>query len=184
MKFLSKLTDPAAVRTALSEFDQIGRERFLDRYGFGPAKMYFLKIDHKYYDSKAIVGAAYRYQHPEEKSGHAASDFSGGEATVARKLTQLGFIVVRRDAGSDIGRKVYDQAPRCWVLLTFGGDRQYGGNAGYEDSPSKFYKYDSFVANSKAMQQGDTAIVCDRKYVIGVGRITTIDEHEGKKEQL
>jgi hypothetical protein len=33
--------------------------------------------------------------------------------------------------------------PRCWVVLTFGEDRQYGGNAGYEDTPNKEYRYDS-----------------------------------------
>jgi hypothetical protein len=42
------------------------------------------------YDSKAIAGAAHGYQHA---APLAASDFSGGEATVANRLEQLGFEV-------------------------------------------------------------------------------------------
>lgn len=37
--------------------------------------------------------------------------------------------------------------PRIWLLLTFGDDRQYAGNAGYHDDPRAFYSFDSYVAN-------------------------------------
>lgn len=49
---------------------------------------------HKLYDSKAIAGAAHGYQFG---SSLTARDFSGGEATVAAKLTELGFEVRRAD---------------------------------------------------------------------------------------
>lgn len=45
------------------------------------------------YDSKAIVGAAFGYQFPDRGPLDAAA-FSGGEATVKRKLEELGFEVV------------------------------------------------------------------------------------------
>lgn len=45
-------------------------------------------------DSKAIVGAAFGYQFPEEGPLKPA-DFSGGEATVVLRLQRLGFDVVR-----------------------------------------------------------------------------------------
>ena len=98
---LRELTDPAAVRRAALEFDQIGREQFLTKYGFGPARNYFLFVNGQSYDSKAIVGAAYGYQHP-GKGALRASDFSGGNATVVRKLEALGFSTTKGSATFDL----------------------------------------------------------------------------------
>src|SRR5262249_15748743 len=68
-----------------------------------------------------------------------------------------------------------------WVVLTFGGDRQYGGNEGYEDRTSEYYSYDSFVANHKRVSVGDVAIVCDRKFVVGAALIDRIERTAGIK---
>jgi hypothetical protein len=95
---LSNLTSPAAVRAALQEFDDLGRAVFLDKYGYRPARDYFLLATGKRYDSKAIAGVAYGYQHKQE-GPLKAKDFSGGDATVSRKLTQLGFAVEGPDSG-------------------------------------------------------------------------------------
>ena len=43
---------------AVAEYDQLGPDRFLEKYGFGAARSYWLVVDGKTYDSKAIVGAA------------------------------------------------------------------------------------------------------------------------------
>jgi len=89
---LKDLTDPAALRAAIDEFDRIGRAPFLRKYGFGPAREYFLVAGGRRYDSKAIAGAAHGYQHPQE--GPLTHDeFSGGEVTVRRRLEALGFTV-------------------------------------------------------------------------------------------
>jgi 5-methylcytosine-specific restriction protein A len=90
---LADLTDPSAVVQAIQEADALGRERFLDKYGFGHSRVYFLEYEGRLYDSKAIVGAALHRQHPAAEPLSAA-DFSGGEQTVQRKLEQLGFTVV------------------------------------------------------------------------------------------
>lgn len=86
----------AAVQAAMAEFDRVGRSYFLEKYGFGKSREYMLRDPStgKLYDSKAIIGAAYGYEFPGEGSLKAA-DFSGGEATVERLLTALGFQVVR-----------------------------------------------------------------------------------------
>lgn len=89
---LSNLTK-AAIESALAEFDEIGREAFLDKYGFKEARAYFIERGGKRYDSKAIAGAAH---------GYARSDlgplqpiqFNGGEATVKPVMERLGFSVV------------------------------------------------------------------------------------------
>lgn len=82
----------AAVLAALDEFVQIGRTRFLERYGFGRARDYFVlhPATRALCDSKAIVGAAYGHQFPAE-GPLGPADFSGGDATVATVLTALGF---------------------------------------------------------------------------------------------
>jgi hypothetical protein len=76
----------------MTEYDELGRDAFLARYGYGPARSFFVVHDGKRYDSKALVGIAVGKQFP--ASGPlTASDFSGGEATVKAKLGQLGIEV-------------------------------------------------------------------------------------------
>jgi 5-methylcytosine-specific restriction enzyme A len=89
---LADITRDSVVR-ALDEFDRLGREAFLARHGFGEARTYLIVRDARLYDSKAIVGVAHGVA-----TGRtlAAREFSGGDATVARLLTRLGFVVVRR----------------------------------------------------------------------------------------
>ena len=88
---LSDLTAEAVMR-AIQEFDQLGRDAFLNKYGFGKARTYEVWIDGRSYDSKAIAGAAHGYLF-----GHAAltpDQFAGGEATVQKTLERLGFNVI------------------------------------------------------------------------------------------
>jgi hypothetical protein len=54
----SELTRQEILR-ATQEYDRLGREAFLDKYGFGQARSYLLVHNGKTYDSKAIVGAAH-----------------------------------------------------------------------------------------------------------------------------
>ena len=89
---LSNIKSRLAVLKAIEEFNHIGRNPFLERYGFGHARQYFLDLDGHLYDSKAIVGVAHGYEFPSEGPLH-SSDFNGGEATVKRKLEELGFTV-------------------------------------------------------------------------------------------
>jgi 5-methylcytosine-specific restriction protein A len=80
-----------SVEAALSEAARIGRSAFLSRYGFRPAREYFVEWNGALYDSKAIAGAAHGYLRG--KSSLGPNDFSGGEKTVARRLRELGFVV-------------------------------------------------------------------------------------------
>ncbi|OBF56733.1 HNH endonuclease [Mycobacterium sp. 852002-53434_SCH5985345] len=81
----------AAVNAAIDEYDRIDGEAFRAKYGFGSAKDYFVIRNGKAYDSKAIAGAAHGYL-PGGQPLH-PNEFSGGEATVVRRLRQLGFHV-------------------------------------------------------------------------------------------
>ncbi|MFE2277405.1 HNH endonuclease [Streptomyces sp. NPDC059454] len=86
------------VIAATEEFRRLGRDTFLQTYGFGRARSYEMVLDGLRYDSKAIVGVAH---------GHATGDFlspkdfSGGAATVARCLRELGFVVETGEASRD-----------------------------------------------------------------------------------
>ncbi|MEO7963841.1 MAG: hypothetical protein ABIT38_08025 [Gemmatimonadaceae bacterium] len=94
------LISARAVEQAVEEFNRLGRDAFLDKYGFGHAREDFLEIDGKRYDSMAIVGAAHGFQFP-LVGALGSSDFSGGEATVRAKLESLGFNVVVHREGAD-----------------------------------------------------------------------------------
>lgn len=92
---LRELNSAEAVRSAMREFTRLGRTEFLRKYGFGRARTYMLRNPNTgdLFDSKAIAGAAYGYQFP-DRGPLRAEDFSGGEETVERKLTELGFEVI------------------------------------------------------------------------------------------
>lgn len=94
MLTLSDLTQPAAVLAALDEFALKGQERFLADHGYGVASGYLVRHPRtgEWADSKAIAGVALGYQFP-GSGGLRSIDFSGGQATVVRKLRQLGFEV-------------------------------------------------------------------------------------------
>lgn len=93
---LSRLQSPSAVQSAIDEFVRLGRTGFLAKYGYGKSRDYLVRDSKtgELCDSKAIVGAAYGHQFP-ENGPLLPDDFSGGEATVVPKLRSLGFETVR-----------------------------------------------------------------------------------------
>lgn len=103
-----------SVLQAIAEFDTIGREAFLTKYGFSRARGYFLIHEGRRYDSKAIAGAAHAYA-----TGRllTRNEFSGGEATVRKAMERLGFQVeapgtrlgvpLFRDDGTEIDAHFY-----------------------------------------------------------------------------
>lgn len=86
---LSELTSRDPVLQAIHEFDSIGHEAFLRRYGFGVARSYVLNYEGRVYVSTVIAGAADGYPYP-TRGQLAASEFSGGASTVAPVLRTLG----------------------------------------------------------------------------------------------
>lgn len=94
MTDLALLTDPGAVDQAIAEFQLLGREEFLRKYGYGNARNFFLVHDGDIYDSKAIVGVAFKFQFGSPLKNE---DFSGGEQGAVHALKTLGFRVDRAD---------------------------------------------------------------------------------------
>jgi hypothetical protein len=106
---LDELTDPSAVHQAIARFDELGRDVFLRQYGFKQARRFWLVVDGKRYDSKAIAGVAWGFQHANGTLWLRAADFSGGDATVRRKLETLGFKVVEESGHSPVAAASGDE---------------------------------------------------------------------------
>ena len=79
-----------AVHRAFEEFDRLGRDGFLHKCGFGPARPYVLIAESGTYDSKAIFGVACGYQHGTTLT---SDEFSGGRAGAAGRLAEQGFTI-------------------------------------------------------------------------------------------
>lgn len=94
-KKINQLTSADAVKQAIAECDKLGREKFLEKYGYKYARKYPLIFNGKEYDSKAIAGVAYGRQHGQALTPY---DFSGGIRPVVPVLEKLGFEVRKRDA--------------------------------------------------------------------------------------
>ena len=88
---LTDLTRPAVLE-AIAECDRLSRPAFLEVYGFREARRYFIEYHGNQYDSKAIAGVAHRFIE-NDRGPLTADQFSGGEASVAKKLRELGFVV-------------------------------------------------------------------------------------------
>jgi hypothetical protein len=88
------------VSKAIVEFEQLGRDQFLYKYGYGKSTRYMLKHDEQLYDSKAILGVAHGIQFPDEGPLE-ASHLHGGPQTIS-KLRDLGFPVVDIESGLEV----------------------------------------------------------------------------------
>ncbi|MFJ3270340.1 HNH endonuclease [Streptomyces sp. NPDC086776] len=75
---------------AVAEHDEVGREAFLAKYGFGAARSYVLVHEGREYDSKAVAGVAHKWA---QGRGLDAGEFSGGKDHAAAWLRRLGFQV-------------------------------------------------------------------------------------------
>ncbi|MEI2638735.1 MAG: hypothetical protein V9F03_07035 [Microthrixaceae bacterium] len=69
---LSDLSSRQAVLEAARESDQLGRDAFLSKYGFGPARRYLLRVDGREYDSKAIVATLNQKAGSEQRASDSA----------------------------------------------------------------------------------------------------------------
>ena len=158
------------VRRALAQFRELGRDAFLERYGFGKARGYFVVDGNLPCDSKAIAGAAHGFLHGMAPLG--PNDFSGGERAVAKRLRELGFEVTGLTSSGLVGvsfeiGKLYNR--RRDIHDVYGGQEQggictpreapfiflftgkAGGQFGYSDGPQE----DGTFAYTGEGQHGD-----------------------------
>lgn len=97
------------VLSAIREYDQLGADEFLGRYGFVRERDYVLRERGKTYDSKAILGVAHRYA---TGTPATSDEFSGGKDGAAKVLTNLGFTVVYVDPDGKVEAPKRTSTPR------------------------------------------------------------------------
>ncbi|MFE2289711.1 HNH endonuclease [Streptomyces sp. KAI-26] len=77
-----------SILKAIAEYDELGRDAFLAKYGFGEARSYVVVHDGQEYDSKAIAGVAH---HWDQGRPLRPDEFSGGKEHAAAWLRRAGF---------------------------------------------------------------------------------------------
>jgi putative restriction endonuclease len=65
----------------MREYDELGRDAFLAKYGFKRSTKFVVIDSGREYDSKALLAAAHGFQYSEK--GPLPNTFSGGEPTTA-----------------------------------------------------------------------------------------------------
>ncbi|WP_051782278.1 MULTISPECIES: HNH endonuclease [unclassified Streptomyces] len=78
------------VFSALSEYDELGQDGFLSKYGYKPATGYLLLHGDRTYDSKAIAGVAHKF---DQGRALRPDELDGGRSHAARWLARLGFTI-------------------------------------------------------------------------------------------
>lgn len=96
---IRRLTSHGAVLAALRLHDELGAPEFLRRHGFGKSYRYQLVHNGREYDSKAVAGVAYGFQHPNEGALR-SSEFSGGTSGAVYVLQRLGFGIQSQSPGA------------------------------------------------------------------------------------
>jgi hypothetical protein len=145
---LNDLTAPAVLQ-AIAEFDRIGRNAFLQKYAIGKARGFWVVHEDRAYDSKALAGAAHGYL--AAQSPLRADSFSGGEQTVERVLTDLGFRVETPAASDelpdlDLSISPYEDGPSPPIRRVNGmvpllrGDDYHRDNVVDTDRQKWFYR--------------------------------------------
>lgn len=97
-----RLTDTNAVELAMAEFDELGREMFLRKYGFTESTGYFVVRSNRPYDSKPLLAAAFAYQYGEVLG---PGDLDVGRGVAARQLERLGYEILRPPSLPDWARE-------------------------------------------------------------------------------
>ncbi len=90
---ISELNSRSAVLKAIKEFDRIGQDSFLAKYGYKRALKYRLRYRGKLYDSKAIAGVAWGLQFHGDGKRRPVS-YQGGTQSSVPTLRKLSFEVV------------------------------------------------------------------------------------------
>ena len=62
----AEVTDRDAVVRAMREYDELGRDAFLARYGFKRSTKFVVVDNGHEFDSKALLAAAHGFQYPEK----------------------------------------------------------------------------------------------------------------------
>jgi hypothetical protein len=163
-----------SVRQALDEFDRLGRDPFLAKYGFGKSRDFFIVEDDRRYDSKPILGAAHGFARP-DLGPLSAKDFSGDENGAALRLRELHFTVEKSSAA----------VPHVW-WVNQGATYKYEREGGYLWAPLKTKAGHSVAhhANVGKLQRGDVVLNYANSEIRSISRVTGEPENRSRPAEL
>jgi hypothetical protein len=79
------------VLAAIHEYDEVGQDAFLGRYGFAPSREHVVRHANQSYDSKALLGASLGYA---TGTPATAAEFTSSKTAAAKVLRDLDFDVL------------------------------------------------------------------------------------------
>jgi len=79
------------VLAAINEYDEVGQDEFLGRYGFAPSQEHVVRHANQSYDSKVLLGAALGYA---TGTAATAAEFTSSKTAAAKVLRDLDFDVL------------------------------------------------------------------------------------------
>jgi len=114
--------DASAMYGAIKEFNELGRARFLGRYGIARSTKFYLIYDQRLYDTKSLVAAAFYHA---TGRGLRNIEFAGGVQTKAvfRRLatqdSRFAQAMLFEDTLGELHNlsNEYDRIPRSWTDL-------------------------------------------------------------------
>jgi hypothetical protein len=77
--------------------------------------------------------------------------------------------------GVDIASLAAGASRKAWSLLVVGEDRDFQGNAGYDDVAEESYSYDSTVGNHRRVASGDLIVVRNGREALGAGYVEELE---------
>lgn len=73
---------------------------------------------------------------------------------------------------------------KAWLLVAVQDDeRVYGGNIGYDDEPTRIYRFDNNVPNSTQIAARDLVVIRNKTDVLGSALVVNVRQSAGTKEQ-
>ena len=140
---LSDITREGII-AALGKYDEIGRDNFLNKYGFKPTRKYVLCVGEKYYEAKPICAVAHKFDRPGDGPLKEQDSCFSTIALTVNKLKALGFTVLDElptlEIKDETGKKVkatceisHDKKGWAVTLHSRGGAKGTDGerNSGY-----------------------------------------------------
>lgn len=173
--------DSSALLGAISEFNELGRTRFLKRYGVSRSSRFYLIHNQRLYDTKALVASAYRHATGRKLR---SIDFAGGAQTKAvfDRLAKLNSDRAQARFFEDSLGELrnlsteYDRIPRSSSDFRQLGFSKWIRVAQYRELKTGWLPGVYAIA-SAAAQPIEMGIVDDRVIYIG----ETVDQNIGKR---
>ncbi|GLW64313.1 hypothetical protein Arub01_25570 [Actinomadura rubrobrunea] len=104
-----ELIDSEAVRRAAKEHDELGRQAFLVKHGFGAPGHLYVQVDGRLYPAEAIASVALDYQYP-QRGRQGYKQVLAGESKIKPVLQNLGFSVFADRADNVEGERLLRRA--------------------------------------------------------------------------